>query len=400
MTLLATSPWRARRAGEAPTAPDRRLAEATLVTLALASILTGLAANQQWWDRHFLPMFAFERSRIVTAELAVRLSFVLAGVALYAFRRAIVAVCRRATLGGVLRALLAVALALTAGELILRAYPPHPHDADPLETEPRQRPDRLLGWTFVPARSVSAREAGRLVSYSFDAAGLRVPARATAVDLDKPTLVFTGESIMAGFGLSWQETIPARVGALLGAQSANLAVFDYSTDQAYLRLAAELPRFRRPIAVVTLFMPSLFDRNLLHNRPYLSAGNVWHPAQPHWQLTELLRWLIPYRSNSVIEQGIIETRGSLRALVALARARGAEPLIVVPQLGPESREEQMLRKLVLDEAGLPYVHVMLNPSWHLPGDSHPDPRAARTIAVAIARRLAVRFPDSRAGAHP
>jgi len=62
-------------------------------------------------------------------------------------------------------------VALGAGELILRAHPPYPHDADPLEREPRRRADPWLGWDFVPARSVVAEEAGRRVSYSFDAAG-------------------------------------------------------------------------------------------------------------------------------------------------------------------------------------------------------------------------------------
>jgi hypothetical protein len=42
----------------------------------------------------------------------------------------------------------------------------------------------------------------------------------------------------------------------------------------------------------------------------------------------------------------------------------------------------MLRRRILDETRLPYVHVKLDPSWHLPGDLHPDSRAAQAIAVA------------------
>jgi hypothetical protein len=30
---------------------------------------------------------------------------------------------------------------------------------------------------------------------------------------------------------------------------------------------------------------------------------------------------------------------------------------------------------------------VLDPSWHLKGDLHPDPRAAHAIAIAIAARL-------------
>ena len=113
------------------------------------------------------------------------------------------------------------------------------------------------------------------MSYSFDNAGYRVSVQGAEVDVEQPTLLFTGESIIAGYGLAWEETIPARVGALLGMQSANLAVSDYSNDQSYLRLAAELPHFREPLAVVTLFMPALFDRNLLDNRPRLAARDTF-----------------------------------------------------------------------------------------------------------------------------
>jgi hypothetical protein len=192
---------------------------------------------------------------------------------------------------------------------------------------------------------------------------------------------------MAGFGATWEETIPARVGSLLQIQTANMALSDYSNDQSYLRLAAELPHFREPRAVVTLFMPSLFDRNLLDNRPHLAQGLVWQPAAEHCRLTELLHFVIRYRTSATVEQGITRTRDSLRALVDLARARGAEPLVVVPQFGPESATDEMLRRRILDEPGLPYVHVKLDPSWHLAGDLHPDPRADQAIAIAVAERL-------------
>jgi hypothetical protein len=33
------------------------------------------------------------------------------------------------------------------------------------------------------------------------------------------------------------------------------------------------------------------------------------------------------------------------------------------------------------------VRVKLDPTWHLKGDLHPDPRAARAIAMAVAATL-------------
>jgi hypothetical protein len=361
-----------------------------IVVGGFAILLLGgaLAADQAWFDRHFLPIFAIQHSVMIAAEQGLRVFVILtATMLLLICRRPIALLLSRATVGGILRVVLAGALALGTVELILRVRPLHPHDADPLELEPRRQSDPLLGWKFLPSRSVVAREAGRAVSYSFDAAGHRVPAPGAEVDVARPTLIFTGESIIVGFGLAWEESIPARVSALLGIQSANLAVSDYSNDQSYLRLAAELPRFHKPVAVVTLFMPSLFDRNLLNNRPRLGPGLVVQPPEQHWRLAALLRWLVPYRSVATIDEGIVRTRDSLGALVHLACARGAQPLIVVPQFGEASPAEEILQRRNLDEAGLPYVRVRLDPTWHLPGDAHPDARAARAIAAAVVARL-------------
>jgi hypothetical protein len=59
----------------------------------------------------------------------------------------------------------------------------------------------------------------------------------------------------------------------------------------------------------------------------------------------------------------------------------------MPEFGPEEPVEEMLRHRILDEAGISYLVVRLDPSWRLPGDLHPDPRAAHAIAAAIAARL-------------
>jgi hypothetical protein len=141
------------------------------------------------------------------------------------------------------------------------------------------------------------------------------------------------------------------------------------------------------VAVVSLFMPTLFDRNLDDDRPHLGPGLVWLPGVYQWRLAAIRDIMFPYRSREAIERGISVTREVLRATVDLARARGAEPLIVVPEFMPEDPTEQRLRRRILDEAELPYVRVSLDASWHVPGDSHPDARAAHAMAVAIAARL-------------
>jgi hypothetical protein len=63
------------------------------------------------------------------------------------------------------------------------------------------------------------------------------------------------------------------------------------------------------------------------------------------------------------------------------------PVIVVPQFTPEEPDERELRNRVLDGANLPVVRVELDGGWRIPGDGHPDARAAHAIATAIATRL-------------
>ena len=49
--------------------------------------------------------------------------------------------------------------------------------------------------------------------------------------------------------------------------------------------------------------------------------------------------------------------------------------------------ERTLRQRILEQSGLDFLQVKLDPSWHLQGDLHPDARAAHAIAMAIAAKL-------------
>jgi hypothetical protein len=284
-----------------------------------------------------------------------------------------------------LHVVIAALLALGASELVLRTVRPAgwlvPDD------EPRRQSDPRLGWILTPARVGHSTTGERVVDYAIDPAGYRVRRLGETVDPERPTIQFTGESIMFGEGLTWQESIPAQVGALMGVQTANLAVHGYGTDQAYLRLQTELPRFRRPVAVVSLFMTALFGRNLDRDRPHLGPGLGWLPGEPHSRLGSLAKLLVPYRSDATVDRGIATTREVLRATIGLTRARGATALIVVPQFGQEDELERSLRRRVLDEAQLPFVFVEIDEAWRLPGALHPNARAARFIAMAVVARL-------------
>src|SRR5260370_3473551 len=216
---------------------------------------------------------------------------------------------------GALNVMVAVVLAFGACELILRVRNPRPTmvEEEPTYIEPSRQRDPILGWVFVPSRTARQNIGGRVVEYAIDGAGCRVRSVDEPVDPDRPTIVFTGESMMVGEGLTWDETIPAQTGAIMGLQSANLAVSGFASDQAYLKLKAELPRFRQPVAVVTLFTPVLFDRNLNDDRPHLGPRLVWLAPAHRWRLPTTAQCLLPYRSYEAIERGVMVTRDVLHA---------------------------------------------------------------------------------------
>jgi hypothetical protein len=365
--------------------------------IGLALIALAIAAGRTWADGHFLPTFAWPRSFQIGLLQALRAMVAALGLAVLLFvrprvARAVAAGKGRALLISTLSASLAVIAAFAATEAILHTGAWHANQERWGDREPLRRRDALLGWTFVPNHLGRRIVEGRRIDYATDAFGYRVRAARAELDFDRPTVVFAGESIMFGYRLPWEETIAARVEAMTGLQAANLSVNAFATDQTYLRLRGELPRFRRPVAVVVPFVPMLFDRNLDADRPHLDAGLHWQPGRPPpLRLVELARRLLRYRSEESIAQGVATTQSVLRATIALARSRGAATLIVVPQFQPEDPSERAIRQRILDAAHLPYLLVPLDPAWRLAIDRHPDARGAEAIAAAIARALAERI---------
>jgi len=363
------------------------IAEIAVASIGVALLACALAANQRWLDRHFLPSWFLPHQWYVVIESSVRVVIAALGVSLATFLRAPVGRLIASVPARIVLSVLAAFLAFGASELVLRRV--HLRAAEWLvpDEEPRRRRDLRLGWTFVPARNGHNTVGARVIDYAFDSAGYRVRRVDEPVNPELPTIVFVGESVMFGEGLTWEESVPAQVGTMMGMQSANLAVHGYGTDQAYLRLQTELPRFRRPVAVVSLFMTALFGRNLDDDRPHLGPGLVWFPAEQHGRLASLGTLLVPYRTDDTVERGVIMTREVFAATVDLAKARGATPLIVVPQFGPEVPAEEVLRRRILDGTGVPYVLVTIDAAWRLPWDRHPNARAAHAIAVEVAARL-------------
>jgi hypothetical protein len=359
--------------------------EIAVAAAGVVLVIAAATANQSWLDRHFLPSFFMPRPWYVRIETVVRLVVAAIGISITLGCVRIVRLLTDAP-GTVVRVVAAAVLAIVASEAALRWIRVRPTEWLAVDEEPRRQADPQLGWVLAPARTGHSRVGGRAIDYAIDATGYRVRRVDEPVEFARPTIVFAGESVMFGEGLAWDESIPAQTGAMLGIQSANLAVHGYSTDQIYLRLSRELPRFQRPVAVVSIFMTELFGRNLDDDRPHLTTGLAWQAAEQSPRVMSLAALLVPYRREATVEQGLRVTRDVLRATVQLASARHATPLIVVPQFGPEDQQQLGVRRGVLG-ADVPCALVPLDPGWRLPWDRHPNAHAAHAIAIAIAERL-------------
>jgi hypothetical protein len=365
----------------------RLLAEIVVASIGAALVACALVANQRWLDRHFVPSFFLPRHWYVVMQTVARLVMGMVGVWLALIARPRAGSFAAQKPARALQLVVAAVLALCASEVLLHSVHLRPAEWLSAADEPRREIDSRLGWAWVPGRTGHKNIGGRVVDYAIDSAGDRVRRVGEPVDPTRPTILFTGESVMFGEGLTWDESIPAQVGALTGMQTANLAVHGYGNDQAYMKLEMELPRFRQPVAVVSLFMTDLFGRNLDQDRPHLGPGLVWLPPEQRSRLASLAKLLVPYRSDKTVDRGVTVTREVFRATNELARAHGAAPLLVVLQFGNEDQVETALRRRVLDDAGLPYLLVNVDSAWRLPWDRHPNARAAHAIAAAIAARL-------------
>jgi len=365
----------------------------TIAAIGAALLIAAIAANQTWLDRHFLPSFFVPRPWYVLIERAVRTIVAIAGALLAIGSRRLARPIEQAPATAFL-VVVAVALAGAAGEWTLRRIHLRPTEWLLPQEEPQRQIDPYLGWVLAPARVGRSVVGGRTIEYAIDSLGYRVRSLDEPVDTSRPTIVFAGESVMFGEGLTWDESVPAQTGATLGIGTANLAVHGYSTDQIYLRLARELPRFRQPLAVVSIFMTELFGRNLDDDRPHLAPQLIWQPAAPASRLAALAGLLVPYRRDSTVEAGVGMTARVLDAMMQLARARGATPLVIVPQFGQDDDAQRALRRRILTQ-DIPHMVIPLDPDWRLAWDRHPNARAARVIADAVAARL--RRTDARIG---
>ncbi|HYS81699.1 MAG TPA: hypothetical protein VEM76_13375, partial [Anaeromyxobacteraceae bacterium] len=379
-------------------------ARLAIAAAGVALVAWSLSADAHWAERHVLG--AYCATNVATWVLARGMRW-LAGalglglVAASALARRLGSTSLRARAGSLVGIALAVAASLGVTELYMRRLHGRLHGRLSLGAQatraierdaPMTRVDPRLGWSYFPGRTTWVELGERRIAYAIDADGDRAASAGELSDPARPTVLFSGESIAFGYGLAYEETFPFLVGRGLGVQIANLAVIGFGNDQAYLRVLDALARYRRPLAVVTLFVPDQIKRNADVWRPRLALGpdgalTLVAPSTGP-RITRLLQQL-PYRGGEALRV----TAAILRATAEAARARGAFPLFVVTNYGRACKREDGEEAWVVDELfarqGLPFVRVDLGSEDRLPGlfEDHPNPRGARAIAAAVERAL-------------
>jgi len=362
-------------------------AQGAVVLTSVLLVAWAWRADVAWFERHVYAGYcAVSRAHSVWPTVARVASLVAAALLLLLARPRLARWAARSRAIDIAAVLAAVAAALIVSELLLRRRPLG--DATPVTRKdmPRAIADPRVGWRFVPSQAVSVPIGEGRVEYAIDAEGNRARSRSAATSLDRPTIVVAGESIAFGESLPWDQTFAAHLAADLDVQVVNVGVPAYGSDQAYLRSVDALARLRRPVALVTVFVPEVVRRNGQTHRPHLELEDgllIPAPARGGLALARLWRDE-PYHGDRALDL----TRAILAATVRAARARGAAPLFVVTNFGPACSDDAWLFRELFAEPNIPYVRVTLAPGDTTSArDLHPNARGARKLADAIESAL-------------
>ncbi|HEY8141073.1 MAG TPA: hypothetical protein VIG06_00325, partial [Kofleriaceae bacterium] len=306
-----------------PGPPRAIAAQAAVVLVAAFLVVWAWRADLTWFERHVYPGYcAVSHGQTVWPTAARIAALVVAALLLLLIRPRLARWAARARAFDLAAVGVAVAAALLVSDLFLRRRPAV--ERTPLERDdmPRAVTDGRVGWRFRPSQTVTVTAGGGPVEYAVDAAGNRARSAGEPIDPDRPTIVIAGESIAFGESLAWDDTFAAHLAADLDVQIVNTGVPAYGSEQAYRRAEEALAGLRRPVALVTVFIPQVIRRN--GREEGLGLARLWRDE--------------PYHGDGALDL----TRERVAATARLARQRGAAPLFVVTNFGPACGDDAWL----------------------------------------------------------
>ena len=302
------------------------------------------------------PHYCAEFNSDLTRGQILRWTCITLGAVLIVASKRAVGWAEARTLGAcaaaVARVIAAAALAVVAGDLVLRAVSYSGPQRLPVlgHYEPDSEGDPLLIYRPVPSHETRKMAGDKPLYFYVDGNDWRRRSPDDVVDFRRPTILFTGESIASGYGLNYEETYPYLVGQALGVQVVNVAVQGYGNDGAYVRLHEALPRFEHPIATVTLIAPMALERNAWADRQHLVVrddGSSW--VEPVRDETSFVaRSPLVHLASSVFfsQEGLRRARAYIAATARETRERDAYPLFLVTSF---------LFQCMADETGAPTI---------------------------------------------
>ena len=382
-----------------------RVALAGLLGLVALGMLAGaLGIDREWYEVHVL----VARCAVFPSEIAGvgRLRALLGAVGLlllavvWPLDRLMVRAARaargRVSRGGLLRVGLAVVLAIVVSELVLRSKS---HAGKGLTRPdialPPTHGDPRLGWVFDAPKTTVIETDGRPIVYAIAAAGDRARSETDVPDLSRPTILFAGESVTMGLGVTWEESYPALVGQRLGVPIVNAGMHGYGDDLIYLSMLDHLARLERPTAVVTIAMADLLARDVSTWRDHLVVGDggslVVAREEPELvresPLVAFVERVRPWDEDASLRVA----RATFVATDRAARARGARALFLLtnfqePCLPDASGRPSIVARL-FDGLPVKHVRVDLDPTWFARSVMHPDARAHARLADGVVEAL-------------
>jgi hypothetical protein len=374
---------------------SRLAVEALLVALAICFVAFAIIAGPHWVEIHRNPVRCITDPHQLSLGNFFRWLAGFLALVLLALTRPLGRFAGRIGIsrGGWLRVSLAVFLALGASEVILRKPWNAAAPSLPCPICPDGTPSARYSWQLTPSQTHVWQGPHDTITYFTDADGNRSASVGTTPNHDLPTLILGGESITLGIGVNYEDTFAGILAKDLQVQVVNTAVFGYAMDQAFMREEDIFRQYSHPIALITTTIPEQVERFDVDYRHRLevdaSGGLETVPPLTPWIRDLQLRhvWRELYHSSAEIE----DMRAIARATVALAKERNAFALFLTTNFGSPcldvKGESPALFRTVLDDQGIPRVHVDLPPNQWVEGDLHPGPVSHRALAHAIEQKL-------------